>query len=187
MRVFLAVAAGDAFAAALSSRLDGVRRILPVAWTRPGQWHLTLQFLGDWPPTPLAALQEACAGLDPGPPFVLRPGGLGGFPNLRRPRVLFLHLQDDGQAARLAERLRAEVSRIWPDGPQDTKPLRPHLTLARVRAPLGQGDIKMLKDIDFDGLPEIPVHGFGLVASQPEPGGASHRVLAEWGMRTKGE
>lgn len=187
MRVFLAVAAGDAFVGALSSRLDSARRILPLTWTRPEQWHLTLQFLGDWPAARLTALQEACAGLDPGSPFVLQPGGLGGFPDLRRPRVLFLHLQDDGQLAELAERLRAEVGRVWPDGPQDTKPLRPHLTLARVRTPLDQWELKMLKDIEFTGLPEIPVRGFGLVASQPGPGGASHRMLAEWGMRKKGE
>lgn len=136
---------------------------------------------------PLAALQKACAGLDPGPPFVLRPGALGAFPDLRRPRVLFLHLRDDGQAAALADRLRAEVGRVWPGGPQDTKPFRPHLTLARVRAPLGREQLKMLADIDFSGLSEVPVSGFGLVASQLGPAGASHRELARWGMRKKGE
>ena len=50
VRVFLAVnPPGTAFGAALSSRLDAVRRQLPLAWTRPEPWHLTLQFLGDWP------------------------------------------------------------------------------------------------------------------------------------------
>lgn len=187
MRVFVAVAPGDAFRAALSSRLDAVRRAVPAAWTRPEGWHLTLQFLGEWPAPRLAALQEALDGIDPGAAFVLRPGGLGAFPDLVRPRVLFLHLADDGQTAALAGRVRAAVAAAWPDGPQDRKALRPHLTLARVRQPLGLEHLKLLSGSDFEGLPEIPVEGFALVASVLGAGGARYRELAFWRVRKKGE
>lgn len=187
MRVFLAVAPGEPFRTALSSRLDAARRAVPAAWTRPGSWHLTLQFLGEWPQERLAGLQDALDAADPGPPFSLRPGGLGAFPDLRRPRALFLHLQDDGQAAALAGRLRTAVDAAWSDGPQDRKAFRPHLTLARARTPLGHEDLRTLSGIDLCGLPEIPVEGFALIASALGPGGSRYRDLAFWSMRKKGE
>ena len=187
MRVFLAVAPGERFAAALSARLDGARGRLPVRWTRPEGWHVTLQFLDEWPEERLAALQDALDGLDPGPPFTLAPAGLGAFPDRRRPRVLFVHLEDDGRAAALARRVRAATDAAWPDGPPDRRPFRPHVTVARARAPLGHDDLKVLDGIDFSGLPEIPVEGFALVASQRLSDGARYRDLAFWRLRKKGE
>jgi 2'-5' RNA ligase len=187
VRVFLAVPPGERFSATLSARLDGVRDHLPVRWTRPHAWHLTLQFLGEWPQERLATLQNALATFAPGPPFRLRPAGPGAFPNLRRPRVLFLHLQDDGLAAHLASRLRVLVDEIWPDGPQDRKEFRPHLTLARVDRSLGRDQVKIFENMDLGGLPEISVEGFSLVASDLGPGGARYRDLAFVRMRKKGE
>jgi len=187
VRVFLAVAPGEPFVAALSTRLDAVRGALPVRWTRPSSWHLTLQFLGDWPESRLEALQEALAAFAAGPPFRLFPAGAGAFPDLRRPRVLFLHLRDDGPAACLAARLRDLVDGIWPDGPQDRKEFRPHLTLARVDRTLGRSDLKVFGSIDLSGLPEIPVEGFSLVASELGRGGPRYRDLAFIRMRKKGE
>ena len=187
MRVFLAVAPGEPFVAALSSRLDGVRSRSPLRWTRPDTWHLTLAFLGEWADERLEALQDALVAFDPGPPFRLHAGGVGAFPHLRRPRVLFLHLEDDGSAARLAGRLRDLVDGVWPDGPQDRKSFRAHLTLARIDRSLEQRQLNLIHDIDLSGLPEISVEGFSLVASQLGTGGPRYRDLAFIRMRKKGE
>ena len=120
-------------------------------------------------------------------PFGLRPAGLGAFPNLRRPRVLFLHLEDDGAAARLAGAVREKVAGIWPDGPQDAKRFRPHLTLARIRRPLAGEQLKSLESMDMDGLPEVPVGGFTLFSSVLGREGARHTPEAEYRLRKKGE
>ena len=89
-RAFVAVPCGEPLAGELSRRLDALPGPAPVRWTHPATWHLTLQFLGDWPADRLAALQMSLSRLDGPAPFRLAPAGLGGFPNLRRPRVLFL-------------------------------------------------------------------------------------------------
>jgi 2'-5' RNA ligase len=120
-------------------------------------------------------------------PFALPAGGLGAFPDLRRPRVLFLQLADDGAAAALARSVREKVAGIWPDGPGDTKPFRPHLTLCRIRRPLSDAGLKSLGEWDLGGLPELPVDGFALYSSVLGPGGARHTVEAEFGLRKKGE
>jgi 2'-5' RNA ligase len=187
VRLFLAVFPGEDFRAALSSRLDDAAGRLPLRWTRPETWHLTLQFLGEWPDQRRNALQAMLDATDAGEPFTLAPGGLGGFPDLRRPRVLFLHLEDDGRAAPLAAAVREATARAWPGGPQDTKAFRPHLTIARVRGDLDGATLKALRNIDLSGLPEIPVEGWSLVAADLQPGGARYREVAFWRVRKKGE
>jgi 2'-5' RNA ligase len=187
VRAFLAVHPGEEFRTALSARIDPWRKRIPVSWTRPATWHLTLQFLGEWPAARLDALRRELAAAAAGAPARLAPAGLGAFPGLDRPRVLFLQLADDGQVARLGARVRGIVRDVWPDGPQDTKDLRPHLTLARVKAPLERSSLNELSDIDLNGLPDFPVDGFALVASELRPDGARHRDLAFWRMRKKGE
>lgn len=187
MRVFLAVHPGEDLRAALSTRIDPWRRRIPARWTRPDTWHLTLQFLGEWPPERLRCLQEALPAATDVAPWSLAPGELGAFPNLRRPRVLFLQLVDDGRLAELATRVRGIVRDVWPDGPQDTKELRPHLTLARMKAPLEERSRNLLEDIDLSGLPPMEVPGFALVASELRPDGPRYRDLAFWRVRKKGE
>ena len=187
MRVFLAVHPGEQLVGDLSARLDSWQGRLPVRWTRPDTWHLTLQFLGEWPETRLEDLQTALAEAATGAPFTMVPGSLDGFPDLRRPRVLFLQMTGDGQGAALAARVREIVDRTWPDGPQDPRPYRGHLTLARLRSPLNRDECNLLKNIDLSGLPEISVEGFSLVVSQRDSQGVRYHDMAFWRLRKKGE
>jgi len=187
VRVFLAVHPGEQLVRELSARLDPWHRRLDLHWTSSSAWHLTLQFLGEWPPEGLERLQTALTGADCGEPFTIAPGSLGGFPDLRLPRVLFLQMTDDGQGAELAARLREIVDRTWPEGPQDTRPYHGHLTLARLRSPLGRDDCRMMDTIDLSALPDVQVEGFSLVSSELHTAGPRHRELAFWRLRKKGE
>jgi 2'-5' RNA ligase len=187
VRIFLAVHVGEQLRRELSARLDPWRRRLAVRWTRPSTWHVTLQFLGDWPPRRQESLLAALPDAGATAPFTLRPTGPGAFPDRRRPRVLFLHLDGDGRDAELAGHLRDIVARTWPEGPQDTRPYRSHLTLARIRKPLDRKEVKILDDIDLSGLPEFSVEGFSLVGSELRPEGSRYRDLGFWRLRKKGE
>lgn len=111
----------------------------PVAERPPGRWvsperlHLTLCFLGDRDEARLVELTNA---LDRAarrqPAFELALGGLDAFPNPRRARVGFVPVRE-GQ-----EPLRALAMATWEelppeDRPNDDKPFRAHLTVARFR------------------------------------------------------
>ncbi|MCK9996259.1 MAG: RNA 2',3'-cyclic phosphodiesterase [Candidatus Krumholzibacteria bacterium] len=187
MRVFLAVSCGEQLTAAVTTALDNLRAgpvdSLPVRWTRPETWHLTLQFLGDWPADRLAGLQTALEAASDQSAFSLTPGRLGGFPDLKSPRVLFLHMDDDGQAARLAGSVRTIVNKTWREGPQDNRAFRAHLTLARIRAKLSRSDFNLLQKLKLDGLPDVAVEGFSLVASELRPEGPRYTELAFFGLR----
>ena len=184
MRLFLAVIPPEDFRQELSRQVDELREALAddpaLRWTRPQTWHLTLQFLGDWPQERLGALEGALHGGISGRGFTLQPGELGAFPDLRRPRVLFLHLEeevDTSRAAELAGQVRSAVSEVWSSGPQDGKPFRPHLTLARLKVRLEPGLGSGLEGWRPGPLPPWPVRAVQLMASELQPTGAVHRVL----------
>ena len=103
-----------------------------IRWTPVEQIHLTLKFLGDVESTSLddlgAALRRACAGTKP---LALEAIGVGAFPNLRRPRILWAGMQGDLEAlSALQERLRRETE-AW--GRPEDKPFSPHLTVGRLK------------------------------------------------------
>jgi 2'-5' RNA ligase len=187
MRVFVAVSCGERLAAALTTALDqwraGPGAGLPLRWVRPEAWHLTLQFLGDWPETRVRLLQHALEAAGDGPVFTLTPGPVGGFPDLGSPRVLFLHMEDDGQAGALASRVREIVNRTWADGPQDNRAFRSHLTLARIRDRLSGSASRSLRAMELKALPAMPVEGFTLLASELSPRGPRYRELANFPLR----
>lgn len=105
----------------------------PVRWVAAGGAHLTLHFLGETAPERAELLRLAL------PPavarhqeFDLRTAGLGVFPNLRRPRVLWLGLH--GPAHRL-ESLQRDLGESLKGlaFPVEEGPFHPHVTLGRVR------------------------------------------------------
>jgi len=104
-----------------------------VRWTRPGGIHLTLKFLGEVPVTQVdaiaEAMREACT---PYASFSFAVGGLGCFPNPRRPRVIWVGVDE---ASGVLARLQRDVERaIKPLGyPPERRGFSPHLTLGRVK------------------------------------------------------
>jgi 2'-5' RNA ligase len=104
-----------------------------IRWVVPENVHLTLQFLGAVPeervPDIEAAVRAAAA---EGRPLALQIHGAGGFPNARRPRVLWAGLAGDVPA--LAALAAAVGRRLAPLGfPPEERPFSPHLTLGRAR------------------------------------------------------
>src|SRR5436305_14774454 len=67
-----------------------------IRWTRAESVHVTLQFLGNVPaslvPEISAGLKEACEGTGR---LNLVVGGIGAFPNIGRPRVVWIGLEAD--------------------------------------------------------------------------------------------
>ena len=187
MRLFLAVSVGEQFTIELTTQLAPWRSGLSLRWTSPEAWHLTLQFLGEWPEIRVSGLISALDGACRLPSFLLRPGSLDAFPNLESPRVLFLQMTDDGSCARLAGRVRETVQQVWPGGPQDRRDFRAHLTLGRVGGRLSPDEINFLKDKELGPFEAIQVEGFKLYRSVLGPRGPRYSELAYFPLRKKGE
>ena len=134
-RAFVAVRLPEPVLGAIAGCVDHVT-VSGRATTRE-QWHLTLQFLGD--DADVEAVARALGGLEAigGRAQI---GGAGAFPDERRARVLWLGL---AEGTAVVTRLAAAVAtRLAPLGhAADPRPYRPHLTLARYRAPTDVHDL----------------------------------------------
>jgi RNA 2',3'-cyclic 3'-phosphodiesterase len=120
----------------IKTRLAGQIRILSpgtsgIKWVETDRIHLTLKFFGSVPRETLDRLSEVALALSREfQPFRLSLRGVGGFPHIRRPRVIWAGLgQDLETLQKLVGQLEAGYGRIGI--PPEDRPFHPHLTLGR--------------------------------------------------------
>lgn len=187
VRLFIAVEIDGAIQEQVDRRvMQPLRKRFPDAsWVRPGNLHLTLKFLGDTPSSSIQPIAEALVeAVSRFPTFQVTLGGVGAFPSLQRPRVIWLGMRGDG-AARCAS-LAAIVDEVSAgfDFRRENRKFRGHVTLARVRR---QGRDASLETRGRHGLAAIhrhttawrvPVTHVALVMSELSSEGSRYSTLA---------
>ncbi len=148
-----------------------------VSWTKPGNFHLTLKFLGDVHAEEISVVTEAVENVAAKQPaFSIEFGGIGAFPTLTRPRVIWVGLKHGAATvSRLAKAVNLELKPL--DFPADNR-FHPHLTLGRVKRPM---NLKPLKNIlqkydTIDGA-MVSVSEIAVMQSQLHPNGAIYTPL----------
>lgn len=136
VRTFVAVEAGPAVRAHAARLIEQFSAAgAGVKWVAPENLHLTLKFLGDVEqqdiPRVCEAVQRAVAEI---PPFEFEIRGAGAFPNLRRPRTIWLGAgRGEDQMADLAHRVDKALQKLR--FPREDRRFQAHLTIGRVRTP----------------------------------------------------
>lgn len=153
---------------------------LPVKWVKAQNIHLTMVFLGNVKPDVLAPLQERVQGLcSEFGPFSAAVGGIGTFPNRRRPRVLWLGL--NGELERLSLFRDTLQRNLVPFGiTVEKRPFRPHLTLGRFRKGKSSGLEELLSRYGEVKSPSAMLRELVLFRSDLKPTGAVYTRLAAW-------
>ena len=132
MRAFIAVDITPATIDKISTALEPLKsRLNGLRWVTPSNIHLTLKFLGNVDEKKISAIGEALADtLHPFQRFTINAKGLGVFPSIKKPRVLWVGL-DGNELTTLAA---AVDSALAPLGfSRDEKIFTPHLTVGRWR------------------------------------------------------
>jgi 2'-5' RNA ligase len=149
-----------------------------VNWARAEGIHLTLKFLGDVEQELLPKIEQALVEIaDRIPPIELKTTTTGGFPNLRRPKVLWLGLEAGDELYRLQEDIDAALFKLG--FPKEDRRFHPHLTVGRVR--FVEKDCRMPEKF---GEIKAPLHVWNagrifLMSSLLKPTGAEYAVIAE--------
>jgi len=134
IRAFIAIEIPDEIQNKIGELQSSLKKIGGrVSWTRPGNIHLTLKFLGDTDENLIdeiaSQLQESVAAIQP---FQITIKNVGAFPNFKYPRVLWVGVE--GEENRSAE-LAAKIEDVMEGSgfKKENRPFSAHLTLGRVK------------------------------------------------------
>lgn len=165
-------------AAGLQSALKA--RGLRLRWVAPRNMHLTLKFLGDIPAAEVAAVglavQRAARGTA-GLPLTVQ--GMGVFPGIKRPRVLWIGLGGQIEGLRqLYSSIEDELAGLGL--PREGRKFKAHLTLARFKGWVSPQDLmQALEELgDYTPKPFAADH-LVLYKSDLKPSGAVYTPLSE--------
>ncbi len=131
---------------------QSLQPLAAIEWSPVGNLHVTTKFIGEWPEERLGELKGALRGMAKLGSFALSVDGFGWFPTPHHPRHLFAAVRsaEIAELAAATERALAEIG-----VPVETKPYRPHLTLARITDP--QIDLAPVKQF----IAQLPSTDFG--------------------------
>lgn len=154
-----------------------------IRWTRLEGLHLTLKFLGDITRSQvepiLSVLQDV---VHQRQTLNLVAQGLGAFPSLRRPRVLWVGLKGEG-IAELSEAIETALMPL--DFPPEEREFTPHLTLGRVRSPRGWERVfSLIKEHEQAYFGESRIDQLTLFQSELRPDGAIYTPLGSVQFRS---
>jgi len=147
MRLFIAINLPPAERDRLAREAGALRAArLPVRWVSTDSLHLTLKFLGEVADGRRgeveAAIGETASGF---PPFQVELRGLGAFPRMARPRVVWVGVQAPPELARLAGALDVAMARLG--FPREERPFSPHLTLGGAKRDARPRDFRRLAEL----------------------------------------
>jgi 2'-5' RNA ligase len=154
---------GIGFPPELKLRLSLLRAGVPGAkWVDPGNFHLTLRFIGETGEDIAADIDDALSRLRIRR-FTLQIAGTGVFGGGDRPRSLWVGVERTSELVALRDKVEQALFRAGL--PPEPRKFAPHVTLARLRNP----PLDKLRDYlgahaRFRAEP-LPVEGFSLIAS----------------------
>ena len=116
-----------------------------VRWVPTHNMHLTLKFLGDVASSHMdfiKSMPNQIAETHTG--FDLQIGSIGSFPNLKRPRVIWVGIYAPAGLTPLQKSIEERTVRLGYE--KEERPFSPHLTLGRVRQKLTGQEIQKISN-----------------------------------------
>jgi 2'-5' RNA ligase len=168
---------GIEFPPELKLRLSLLERSIPGArWVDPGNFHLTLRFIGEVDEGWAADIDEALARIK-ARRFTLQLAGTGVFGG-NRPHALWVGAERGPELVALRDKIEQALVRLGLE--PESRKFAPHVTLARLRDPeiAGLRDF-LAQNARFRAEP-LPVEHFSLIASYPTKAGSIYEDQADY-------
>lgn len=152
-----------------------------VRWVPLENMHLTLKFLGDVSASNVDMLtQMMAAEADLFHCFEIRLNGLGSFPNLKRPRVIYIGIQAPAELEALQRGIESASRRLGYES--EERGFSPHLTIGRVKQTVSSAEQQtirhMLEETKIDLLGTARVDSVHLYKSDLRPAGSVYTRLS---------
>jgi RNA 2',3'-cyclic 3'-phosphodiesterase len=146
-------------------------------WVDPGNFHLTLRFIGEITEDRAADVDDALARLR-ARRFILQLAGTGVFGGSDKPRNLWVGVERSAELIALRDKI--EYALIRAGLPPEPRKFTPHVTLARLHnPPIGQLGEFLAVSAGFRAEP-LPVEAFSLIASYETKAGSVYEDQADY-------
>jgi 2'-5' RNA ligase len=180
-RTFCAVELPDELRTRVAERTRRLRAEFPevrASWEKPEKLHITLKFLGDIEPARVEELSRAAArAVSNIQPFDLSIDEPGAFPPHGQPRVLWLGIVDaSGRLAFMHDALETKCAAAG--FARESRPFKPHLTLARLRSPQGARELAAAHRATHFEPQRFKVSELVVMRSELSPGGSRYTPLS---------
>jgi 2'-5' RNA ligase len=182
LRAFIAVEIPLAIREAVCNATEPLQKSIgsAVRWVPMQNMHLTLKFLGDVSQSNVEMLSEMLhAEADLFQCFDLHLGGIASFPNLKRPRVIYIGIQAPPTIEALQRGIESASRRLGYES--EERSFSPHLTIGRVKqtvSPTEQQAIRRaLEETRIDSLGTARVDSVHLYKSDLKPTGSVYTRL----------
>jgi 2'-5' RNA ligase len=189
LRAFIAVEIPLALRQTVCTATSKLRKEIEelVRWVPIENMHLTLKFLGDVAPSNVELLSQMLrAEADLFHCFELRLNGLGSFPNLKRPRVIYIGIHAPAALESLQRGIESTSRRLGYES--EERGFSPHLTIGRVKqnitATEQQAIRHALEGAKIDSLGVARVDSVQLFKSDLRPTGSVYTRLFSAPLKT---
>lgn len=180
MRSFIAIELPESVRAALAELQQELKKCgADIRWVRSENIHLTLKFLGDIEEKDVAGILEkikgTCSSYQSIPVEI---AGVGVFPNIRAPRVLWAGVESEEMLARLHLEMDKGLASLG--FKQENRTFAPHLTLGRFKSFKNKAALADKLDLHKgDKFGSIEVISISLMKSVLSAAGPKYSRLAE--------
>lgn len=184
LRVFVAVKVDNPLIVGRVTQIqqDLGRAGLKAKFVEPENLHITLRFIGEIPQASVELLRQRLFEVKY-KPFTMLLKGVGGFPSISSPRVLWLGVEKGAlQLEDLARAVNGVVNslKICKEEPEER--FTPHLTIARLKGPLTPEARKILGGLSELVLGEQHVDCFYLLRSTLTPSGPIYTTIEKYAL-----
>lgn len=181
IRSFLAIELPEA----IRRKIEEVQKDLKLShadmrWVSPEKIHLTLKFFGSIDESRIDPIVKSIGGpTQTSSPFSLAVRGMGAFPHLKNPRVIWMGLVDEKEILPSFQReLEKELRKIGFES--EDRPFHPHLTLGRMKSNQGRDElIGRMEKYREEQFGDFQVEKVVLLKSDLRPSGPIYTPLKE--------
>ena len=185
IRAFIAVEIDNQTKQKISELISDLKKSnADVKWITENQMHLTLKFLGNIDENKVADISNALSGIaDNLSAFTINFSGLGAFPGMNHPRVVWLGVNKGAESLiKLNEKIETAMEKTG--FKKENRKFEPHLTLARIRSSKNISNlIKLIDEVNFSAENDTHIDKLVLFQSTLNPKGALYKIILGKNLR----
>lgn len=149
--------------------------IISGKWTKTENLHITYKFIGQVPVERIIAIREALDDfIDTHIQANLVLKGIGVFPNIKEPKILYIKVESD-----ILNTIKMEIEdRLYRIGfKKDTKPFIPHITINRIKEAKSFQLLEKVEKFELKNFGYQPIVSINIIESILNHTGAEYRII----------